>query len=282
MKIPWHRRWREFARDLWREIQDNNVLDGAAVLAFFFVLSVFPALIFVLSVLPSLSIPHLQQAILDLLHQVLPPQSANFFEVTIRYVGSRGGNGLLTFGLVFALWSGSAGFYAIIEQLNVISHVTEQRPFWKARGLAILLLLFFALLMIVALSLAIFGGGIQSWVASIIGWSQPLRVFFATLRWIILAVALLLGLAVTYRFGPSVKGEFRFLSPGSATAAILIALVSMGFRFYVSRFGSYDATYGSLAAIIVLMLWTYMAGIALLVGWEINKIWPPRESRSFK
>ena len=68
MKISWHRRWREFARDLWREIQDNNVLDGAAVLGFFFVLAIFPAMIFVLSLLPSLSIPHLQQAILDLLH----------------------------------------------------------------------------------------------------------------------------------------------------------------------------------------------------------------------
>jgi membrane protein len=278
MTIRWHRRSVKFARDLWREVQHDNLLDGAAVLAFFFVLSVFPALIFVLSVLPLLSIPHLQQAILDLLHQVLPPQSANFFEVTIRYVGARGGNGLLTFGLVFALWSGSAGFYAIIEQLNAMCHVTEQRPFWKARGIAILLLLFFALLIILALSLAVFGGAVQSWVASLIGWSRPLRVFFASLRWIILAAALLLDLAVTYRFGPSTKGEFRFLSPGGVAAAILIALVSAGFRFYVSRFGSYDATYGSLAAIIVLMLWVYMAGIALLVGWEINKIWHPRES----
>ena len=282
MKIPWHRRWRKFARDLWREIQDNNVLDGAAVLGFFFVLAIFPAMIFVLSLLPSLSIPHLQQAILDLLHQVLPQQSANLFEVTIRYVSSSGQNGLLTFGLIFTLWSASSGVYAIMQQLNVICGAEERRPFWKVRGIAILLVLFFALLLIIALSLAIFGGAIQSWVASMIGWSRPLRTFFATLRWIILAAALLLGIAVTYRFGPSDKGEFRYLSPGGVTAGILIALASIGFRFYVSRFGNYGATYGSLAAIIVLMLWTYMAGIALLVGWEINKIWPPPEPNSFK
>lgn len=273
MKIPWHRRWREFARDLWREIQDNNVLDGAAVLAFFFVLAVFPAMIFVLSLLPSLSIPHLQQAILDLLHQVLPEQSANLFEVTIRYVSSSGNNGLLTFGLIFTLWSASTGVYAIMQQLNVICEATEQRPFWKVRGIAILLVLFFALLLIISLSLAIFGGAVQSWIASIIGWSQPLRTFFATLRWIILAAALLLGIAVTYRVGPNVESKFRFLSPGGVIAGVLIALASIGFRFYVSRFGNYGATYGSLAAIIVLMLWIYMAGIALLAGWEINKIW---------
>lgn len=280
MRIPWHTRWREFAQNLWREIQDNNVPDGAAVLAFFFVLAVFPAMIFVLSLLPSLSIPHLQEAILDLLHQVLPEQSAKLFEVTIRYVASRGSNGLLTFGLVFTLWSASSGVYAIMQQLNLICGYTERRPFWKARGIAILLVLFFALLLIVSLSLAIFGGVVQSWAASIIGWSRPLRMFFATLRWIILAAALLLGLAVTYRFGPNVKGKLRYLSPGSVVAAILIALASIGFRFYVSRFGNYGATYGSLAAIIVLMLWIYLAGIALLVGWEINKILNQHKSRS--
>jgi membrane protein len=267
---------------LWREIQDNNVLDGAAVLAFFFVLAIFPAMIFVLSLLPSLSIPHLQQAILDLLHQVLPEQSANLFEVTIRYVSSSGHSGLLTFGLIFTLWSASSGVYAIMQQLNVISGATEGRPFWKVRGTAILLVLFFALLLIVALSLAIFGGAVQSWMASIIGWSRPLRTFFATLRWIILAAALLLGLAVTYRFGPNLEGEFRYLSPGGVTAGILIALASVGVRFYVSEFGNYGATYGSLAAIIVLMLWTYMFGIALLVGWEINKIWPPPKPESLE
>jgi membrane protein len=262
----------DFARRLWREIQDDHVLDGSAVLAYFFSLAVFPAAIFVLSLLPSLSIPNLQQAILDLLHQVLPEQSADLFEVTIRHVASEGTKGLLTFGLIFALWSASTGIYAIMEQLNVVYGVKDRRPFWKARGTAILLMVFFVLLAIGSLSLAIFGGVVQSWLASIIGWSQPLLVFFATLRWIILAVGLLLALAVIYRFGPDVDLKFHFLSPGNVVAATLIALASIGFRFYVSRFGNYGATYGNLAATIILMLWMYMAGAALLVGCEINAI----------
>jgi len=272
MSIPSRRRWIGFASGLWRDIQDDDVLNGAAVLAFFFLLAVFPAAIFVLSLLPFLSIPHLQQAILDLLHQVLPEQSANLFEGTIRSVASEGGKGLLTFGLIFTLWSGSTGVYAITEQLNAICDITERRPFWKARGIAILMTVFFALLTIGTLSLVIFGGAVQSWMASIIGWSQPLRVFFATLRWIIIAAAGLLALGVAYRFGPDVNAKFRFISPGNVVAAILIAVASIGFRFYVSKFGNYSATYGSLAAIIVLMLWMYLAGIALLVGYEINKI----------
>jgi membrane protein len=277
MNVPWHRQWIDFAKALWRQFNDDDILNGAAVLAFFFLLAAFPAAIFVLSLLPSLSVPHLQQAIVDLLHQVLPEQSANLFEGTIRYAGSGGKEGLLTFGLIFALWSGSSGVYAITEQLNAICDHTERRPFWKARGMAILLAMFFAVLTIGTLSLVILGGTIQSWMASVIGWSEPLRIFFATVRWIILTAAGLLGIAVAYRYGPDLKAKFRFVSPGNAVAAALIASASVGFRFYVSNFGNYGATYGNLASIIVLMLWMYLAGIAVLVGYEVNKIWLSRK-----
>ncbi len=261
-----------FASGLWRDIQHDHVLDGAAVLAFFFLLAVFPAAIFVFSLLPSLSIPHLQQAMLDLLRQVLPEQSASYFQGIFGHGASEGKRGLLTFGLIFALWSSSTGVYALKGQLNVICNVTERRPFWRVRGSAILLMVFFALLAIGSLSLVIFGGVVQSWFASIFGWSRPLLVFFATLRWTIVAAALLLALSVAYRFGSDGKLKYRFISAGNVTAAVLIALASAGFRFYVSEFGNYSATYGSLAAIIILMLWMYMAGIALLVGCEVDTI----------
>ena len=125
----------------------------------------------------------------------------------------------------------------------------------------------------------IFGGVVQSWLASAIGMSRPLLVFFATLRWIILLAALLLAIAVIYRFGPDTKFKFRFISPGNVFAATVIALASIGFRFYVSKFGNYSAEYGNLAAMIILMLWMYMAGIALLVGCEINAILHAHKSR---
>lgn len=257
---------------MWRAIQDDDVLNGAAVLAYFFLLAVFPAVIFVLSLLPSLSIPHLQQAILDLLQQILPALSADFIKMTVRYVASQGREKLMAFGLLFTLWSASTGVYSVMEQLNVVYRVRDRRPFWKARGTAVLLMLLFVLLTIGSLSLVVFGGTVQAWMASMIGWSQPLRIFFATLRWVILAVALLFAIAVMYRFGPDAACRFRFVSPGNVFAAALIALASIGFRFYVSRFGNYSATYGSFAAMIILMLWMYMASIALLLGCEVNAI----------
>ncbi|HEV2136466.1 MAG TPA: YihY/virulence factor BrkB family protein [Terracidiphilus sp.] len=263
---------KDFAKELWSEVQDDHVLDGAAVIAFFSLLAIFPAVLFVLSLLPSLNVPHLEQAVVDLMHQVLPAQSADLFEFTVRYVGGEGKKGLLTFGLVLSLWSASSGISALMDQLNVVWDVRERRPLWKAKGIAILLVLFFVALAIGSLSLVVFGGTIQAWVASLIGWSEPLRIFFASYRWIVLAVTLLLGLAVAYRYGPDVEGRLQFFSPGTVSAAVLIALASLIFRIYVVNFSNYSATYGNLAAMIILMMWMYMAGIALLVGCEVNRI----------
>lgn len=266
------KRMMEFLKTLWNEIQDDNVFNGAAALAYFFMLAIFPAAIFVLSLLPYLGIPHLQQAIVDLLNQVLPHPSAVLLRETVEQVISGRKGGLLTFGLLFTIWSASSGIDAAIEQVNMAYDRTDRRSYFKVRGISVLLMLFFSLLVVVSLSLVIFGGVVQSWVASLIGWSQPLRIFFATLRWIILGIALLLGLAVIYRFGPDVDVKFRFISPGNVAGAILIALASVGVRFYVLKFGNESATYGDLGALVILMLWLYLAAIALLVGSEINAL----------
>lgn len=262
----------KFLRDLWHEVLNDDIFNGAAAMAYFLLLSIFPAAIFLISLIPYLSIPHLQQAIMDLLHQVLPGQAASLFEDTVKQIAAERKGGVLTFGLVFTLWSASTGIYAIMEQLNITFDVRERRPFWKARGIAVLLLFLFIVLIIGSLSLVIFGGVIQGWIAAWVGWSRPLLILFATLRWIIIALFLLLGLAVIYYFGPDAKQKFQFISPGNIVGAVLIACASIGFRIYVSHFGSYNATYGSLGAMIILMLWLYLSGIALLVGSEVNAL----------
>jgi membrane protein len=272
MGIPPRSWWKTFANDLWRKIDKDNVFNGAAALAFFLLLAIFPGAIFILALLPHLSIPHIQQAIFDLLSQVLPVQSATLFEQTVHAAAAEQKGGLLKFGLLFFLWSASAGVYALIQQLNVASEANDQRPFWKVRGTAILLMLFFVLLVITSLSLVILGGLVQAWLASLIGWRPALLIVFATSRWIIIGITLLLTLSVIYSVGPDVEIKFRLLSPGSIVGAALIVLTSIGFRFYIAIFGNFSSTYGNLAAMIVLMLWLYLASVALLVGFEINTI----------
>jgi membrane protein len=263
---------KRFAKELWHEIQDDNVLNGAAVLAFFLLLSIFPAAIFLLSLMPYLPIPHLQQATMDLLHQMLPEQSATLFEGTVKQAVAQKNGRVLTFGFLFLLWSASTGIYAVIQQLNITYDAKESRPWWKVKGMSILLMLLFLVIVIVALSLVIFGGVVQSWIAGLIGWSTALRTLFASLRWIILAAFGLLGFSVIYYFGPDTDQRFRLISPGSLVGIILIAAGSIGFRFYISNFGNYGATYGSLAAMIILILWLYLTSIMLLVGSEINAL----------
>src|SRR5579875_2896510 len=139
MPTPSRGRFMHLAKDFWQNFQDHHVLDGAAVLAFYFLLAAFPAAIFIFTLIPSLSIPHLQNAMGDLLHQILPSQSADLFQTTVSSVTAGRRDGLLSFGLIFALWSGSSGFSALMEQLTLISSVKDERPFWKARSIAILL-----------------------------------------------------------------------------------------------------------------------------------------------
>jgi len=180
--------------------------------------------------------------------------------------------GLLTFGILFALWSASSALYAVMQQLNVTCDVKEERPFWKVRGTAILLLLLFVMLVVGAFGLIIAGGVIQSQLAKWVGRIGPLLVFFAVLRWVIVAAFLLLGFAVIYYFGPDVEQRFKLVSPGSVAGSILLVAASLGFRFYITNFSNYNATYGSLGAVIVLMLWLYILGLVILIGAEVNAL----------
>lgn len=263
----------EWAKEIWHEIEDDNIFNGAAALAYYLMLAIFPMAIFLLSLLPYLPIPNLQQAIMDLLHQVLPQNAAELFQGIVENVTSEKRGGLLTFGILFTIWSASSGLYAVMQQLNITYDVKEERPFWKTRGTAVVLLLLFTILIIGAFTLVILGGLIQNWLSGLFGRNEIILIFFALLRWIIVAGFLVLGFACIYYFGPDVEQRFRFITPGSVIGMILLMLASLGFRFYISNFGNYGATYGSIGAVIILMLWLYIAGFVILVGSEINAIW---------
>jgi len=266
------RAWLNFAQRLYRESRDDQVSNGAAALAFYSMLALFPAAILSLSVLPYLSIPHLQQAIFELLSEIMPSSAALVFTETVqRAVTERNGT-LVSFGLVFTIWSGSNGLYAIMQQLNVVYGVKERRPFWRARALAAALMMLFFVLMVATFALVIFGGVLQDRVAAVLGWSAGLRGFFVVFRWSVIATAMLCAFAITYRIGPNAGRPFRLLAPGNVVAVIGLMLASLAFRTYVSSFSSYDATYGGLGGAIVLLLYLYLAGWVILVGAEVDNL----------
>ncbi len=263
---------KRFAKDLYAEITKDNVFNGAAALAYYWMLAIFPATIFLLTLLPYLPIPNLDTALMDLLHQAMPAQTADLVENTVDSVISEKHGGLFSFGIIFTIWTASTGVYAIMQQLNITYNVEEGRPILKARGIALLLTFIVLILIISAFALVVFGGMIQTWLASVFGKSDLLLFFFALLRWVIIVCFLLLGFAVLFYFGPNVEQRFKFITPGSLLGVIVLALASLAFRYYVSNFGNYNATYGSIGAVIVLMLWLYITGLVFLVGSEVNVV----------
>lgn len=264
--------WKRFFKDLKGEISEDNVSTGAAALAYYLMLALFPALIMILTLLPYLPVPDLDRAILDFLGQALPRDAYDLVAGTVQGIVSERRGGLLTFGLLATLWSASSGMYAIMQQLNITYDVKEGRSFIKTRATALLLTALFFLLVVGAFALIVFGGIAQAWLAERFGWSTALTTFFATARWVIIGVALLLAFAVTYFIGPDVEQKFKFISPGAVLGVVLLAAGAVAFQVYVSNFANYSKVYGSLGAVIMLLFWLYLTGWVILFGSEVNAL----------
>ncbi len=261
---------KQFLLDLNQEISNDNVFNGAAALGFYMTLAIFPAMILLMTIIPYLPIDRVDEAIMDLLGQALPPEAYELFEgVVMEVTGERRG-GLLSFSLLGTLWATSTGMYGIMQQLNITYNVKEDRSFVRVRVTALILSLLFGLLVIGAFSLIVLGGLIEDWIGNLLGTTGALLIFFAVFRWVVIVFAMLLGFAIIYRFAPNVEQKFRFITPGSLIGAALLILVSLGFAAYTSNFADYDATYGSIGAVIILMLWLYITGLVILIGSEIN------------
>ena len=262
-------------KSLWRlydKLNDDNVFNGAATLAYYSLFSLFPAMIFLLSVLPYLPVHNLHQAIMEFISQIWPSQVTEQLEGVIAQVTQNKHTGLLSFGLVLTLWSASSGMYALMQQLDATYEVRERRPFWRARGLAILLMLALSVMVIVSFALIVIGGMVQTYLTDYLGMSTFLVVAFQVFRWLVILTLLLLSFSLAYYFGPDVEQRFKFVTPGAIIGVVVLIASTLIFRYYVEKFGNYAATYGSLGAVISLMLWLYIAGLVVLSGSSINAL----------
>jgi len=254
------------------KVRDHDILNGAAVLGFYLTLAIFPAVILTMAVLPYLPVADVDVAIMDLLGQALPPGAADMFRGVVSEVTQQPRGGLLSFGIAASVWATSTGMYAIMQQLNTIYGVKEGRGFLRGRWVAICLSLLFVGLVILAFSLVVLGGVLQDWIGARLGSSGWLHVLFSISRWVIIVSGLVLGFALIYYLAPHLKQRFRLLTKGNIAAALLLIFASLAFARYVQSFWNYSATYGSIGAVIVLMLWLYMAGLSMLIGAELNAL----------
>lgn len=259
-------------RPLWDKLFEDEIFGRAAQLSYYWLFSLFPLLIFLTALLAYLPIPQRLDYLLNALGNVLPPDAYKLIEQTFHEITNNRRGGLLSFSILIAVWASSSGMEAIIGALNKAYASKSPRPWWKERLLAILLTLGLAVFVISALSLIFFGESIGLRISRAFGLGSLFKTVFAIAQWPLGSILILIGLELIYYFSPNVKQSWTWFTPGAIFAVVCWLLISFGFRYYVSRFGNYNATYGTLGGVMVLMLWFYLTGIAILIGGEINSI----------
>jgi membrane protein len=260
----------ELGKRIVSEVQKDNCLGNAAQLSFYFLLALFPFLLFLTALLAYVPIPNLMDKIFNLMGTILPGEAMSMVQDNVQYIVTQQRGGLLSFGIAMALWSASSAITAVMDTLNRAYDVAEGRPFWKVRGLAIFLTMILSVLIVTAMVLLVFGPYLGNWVAEQFGLGYVFQVAWNLLRWVIIVAFLVLAMALIYYMAPDVEQEWKWLTPGSIFSVLAVIGVSLAFSYYVENFGSYNKTYGSIGAVIVLLLWMYLVGFLILVGGEMN------------
>jgi len=265
--------WRELGKRVWAEVQGDNVFGRAAELSYYFLLALFPFLIFLTSIIGFVlgSGTGTRHALFEYLARIMPPSAFQLIDNTMTEVSTASGGGKLSFGILAALWAASNGLGAITESLNTAYDLKETRPWWKQRLTAVGLTTALSVFIIGALVLVVAGGRIAEWLAATYGFGPVFPLAWKIIQWPAVLACMTFAFALIYYFAPDFrKQSWQWLTPGSVIGVALWLLVSLGFRVYLHFFNSYSATYGSLGAVIVLMLWLYLTGAAVLIGGEVN------------
>ncbi len=264
---------KKFSARLWTRISDHDIFGRAAQLSYYFLLALFPLLLFLMTLLGYFAQAgsDLRTKLLTYLATVMPSAAVTLVRTTLDEISQSAGGGKLSLGLMAALWAASNGMGAISETLNVAYGVKEKRSWWRVRLVAIFLTITLSILIVVALAIVLYGGRIGDAIAGHFGFSNAFTIAWKLLQFPIALVFILLTFNLIYYFAPDDRHRRRFWwSKGSAVAVVLWLLVSFCFRLYLHFFNSYSVTYGSLGALIILMLWFYFTGLAILIGGEIN------------
>ena len=256
------------------EFREDNLMDWAAALTYYAVMSLFPGLIVLVALLGLVGQhPETTNGLLDIVGQVGPKDAVETFRGPIEgVITNKGGAGaLLGFGLLTALWSASGYIGAFFRASNAIYEVEEGRPFWKLRPLQIGLTVVAVLLLSAVAVALVLTGPLAEAVGGVIGLGDTALTVWSIAKWPVLLVAVMAMFAALYYIAPNVRQPgFRWVSPGGVVAVVTWILASAGFALYVSNFGSYEKTYGTLAGVMIFRVWLWISNLALLFGAELD------------
>lgn len=262
--------WRELIKRTVKEIFADDVLSLAAQQAYYFFFALFPALLTVISLASFFPIENLMDEIVGTLGRFAPPDVLQIIQEQLTKISEGNNGGLLTFAFLVTIWSSSGAMVSIITTLNAAYDITEGRSMIRVRLTSILLTIGMAFFVLIAMALVIVGPALAERVAV---WMHLGPVFVMTwkiLQWPVVFALVSAGIATIYYFAPDAEQDWIWLTPGAVLATALWLLASVGLKLYLAYFGNFNETYGTIGGVMVLMLWFYASGIAILIGAELN------------
>ena len=265
--------WKVLARRAWLQFRADRIPDQSAMMSFYLLLAVFPLLLLLVDLLGLLyeSGPVFQENIHKYIARVAPLSASGLVDKTLTEAAHNSGPVRLSLQLLFTWLPASQGVLAVIDGLNIAYGVSEKRPWWKrmlaANALTVVALLFLAS----GLMFLIFGGHLSEVIGDRLGLSRLIGGLWQLLDWVFYIGFVLIAFNLLYIYGPAVEHRrWRWLMPGTIVAMVLWLSVSFGFKIYLHFMDFYANTYGSIGAVIILLLWFYFFGIAILAGGEVN------------
>ncbi|VVN32443.1 hypothetical protein PS645_04900 [Pseudomonas fluorescens] len=254
-----------------KEFVNDEMSTYASALAYQMLFSLFPFILFLIALIGFLHLPDFFSWLRLQSELVLPPQALEQVNPVIDQLQQSKG-GLLSVGIVIALWTASAGVRLMMSAMNAAYDVVEGRPAWKLIPLSIVYTVGIAGMLLIAAALMVLGPQVMGWIAAQVGMEEFIVTLWTIARWPVVVILLMVAVALIYYVMPDVKQDFRFITPGSVLAVVVWIMASLGFGFYVKEFANYNAMYGSIGAIIVLLLYFYISSAVLLLGAEMNAV----------
>lgn len=253
-----------------KEFSEDNLTDWAAALTYYGVLALFPALTALAAIVGLFTTP---QQLTDALTTVVPQSAAETLNPVIQQVAGNNSTAgfALVLGLAGALWTASGYVGAFTRAANVVYETREGRKFYKLKPLQILITLVGILFAALIVAMLVLSGGVVDAIGSAIGLSDTVLNIWTWVKWPVILVILALMIAVLYYSTPNAKLRgFKFVSPGAGVAILVAVVASAAFAFYVANFGSYNATYGALAGVVIFLIWFWLINVSLLFGIELD------------
>jgi membrane protein len=255
-----------------KKLGEDELSARSAALSYYFILALFPMFLFLFSMIGLFAGPAsaFREGVLSVLSRMAPASASGLVYSVVDQTTNFSSGIKVGAGILGALWAASAGLSAVIDSLDVVHRIDETRPWWKQKLTALGLTLALAALIIVALVLVLYGEKIGELIASQFGLDDAFHFMWGIVRWAVPLAAMFISFSAVYYFAPDLPGEWHWITPGATLGVVLWLGASLGLRAYLHFFDSYSATYGSLGAVVILLLWLYITGFAILIGAELN------------